>query len=108
MKQQLHPDPDEMTLTTVLAALSDPMRLTIVSSLSRGERGSSDFDCPVAGSTLSHHIKALREAGILRHRKEGTRCFVSLRPEFEAAFPGLLETVLRFMPKDDKRAVKSG
>jgi DNA-binding transcriptional ArsR family regulator len=98
MKQQAHPEPDTMSLTTVLAALSDPVRLEIVSALVRGERGSSDFDCQVASSTLSHHIRALREAGILRHRKEGTRCFVAIRPEFEAAFPGLLDTVLRFAP----------
>ena len=103
MKQQLYPAPDEMTLTTVLAALSDPVRLSIVSALARGERGSSDFDCDVSGSTLSHHIKALREAGILFHRKEGTRCFVSLRPEFEAAFPGLLASVLRFLPEAQAR-----
>jgi DNA-binding transcriptional ArsR family regulator len=102
MKLQAHPEPDRMSLTTVLAALSDPVRLTIVAAVMRGERGSSDFPCSVASSTLSHHIRALREAGILRHRKEGTRCFVSIRPEFEAAFPGLLETVLRFAPADDE------
>jgi DNA-binding transcriptional ArsR family regulator len=95
MKQHPHPDPDEMTLTEVLAALADPVRLSIVARLAEGERGSSDFDCNVASSTLSHHIKALREAGIIRHRKDGTRCFVSLRPELEAAFPGLLAGVLR-------------
>src|SRR3546814_15252114 len=70
-----------------------------------GERGSTEFDCKVAGSTLSHHIKQLREAGILQHRKEGTRCFVSLRPELEQVFPGLLELVLRFAPKDAARSL---
>jgi len=98
MKQPPHPAKDDMTLTAVLAALGDPVRLSIVAEVSRGERGSSDFDCAVASSTLSHHIRALREAGILNHRKEGTRCFVSLRPELEASFPGLLASVLRHAP----------
>src|SRR6476659_9800980 len=98
MKQPPHPAKDDMTLTAVLAALGDPVRLSIVAEVSQGERGSSDFDCAVASSTLSHHIKALREAGIVHHRKEGTRCYVSLRPELEAAFPGLLASVLRFVP----------
>src|SRR5215813_5042381 len=95
MKQQPHPEPDEITLTGVLSALGDPVRLSIVASLAKGERGSSDFDCNVASSTLSHHVKALREAGILHHRKEGTRCFVSLRPDLEMRFPGLMQTILR-------------
>src|SRR3954452_22785774 len=96
MKQHPHPDVNEISLTGILAALSDPMRLAIVASLLAGERGSSEFDCRVANSTLSHHIKALREAGVICRRKEGTRCFVSLRPELELRFPGLLASVLRF------------
>jgi DNA-binding transcriptional ArsR family regulator len=95
MKQQPHPEPGEITLTGVLAALGDPVRLSIVARLAEGERGSSDFDCNVASSTLSHHVKALREAGILHHRKEGTRCYVSLRPDIEKRFPGLMDTILR-------------
>lgn len=101
MKQPLHPESAEISLTGVLAALSDPVRLKIVAEvMAGGERGSTEFDCKIASSTLSHHIRQLREAGILQHRKEGTRCFVSLRPELEQVFPGLLESVLRFAPKD--------
>jgi DNA-binding transcriptional ArsR family regulator len=97
MKQLQHPSPGEITLTGVLGALSDPVRLTIVSDLASGvERGSSAFACELANSTLSHHLKVLRLAGVIQHRKEGTRCFVSLRPELETTFPGLLASVLRF------------
>lgn len=97
MKQLQHPSPGDMTLTGVLGALSDPVRLDIVRQLTGcGERGSSAFDCKIANSTLSHHLKVLRLAGIVQHRKEGTRCFVSLRPDLETAFPGLLASVLRF------------
>jgi DNA-binding transcriptional ArsR family regulator len=95
-KQLTHPTPDEMTLARVLQALSDPIRLSVVADLADGaERGSSEFECGVAESTLSHHLKVLRLAGIIVHRKEGTRCFVMLRPELETTFPGLLGAILR-------------
>lgn len=59
------------------------------------ERAWKDLDLPIAQSTLSHHLRILREAGLLRNRTEGTRCFVSLRTdELDARFPGLLRTVL--------------
>jgi DNA-binding transcriptional ArsR family regulator len=97
MKQLEHPSPGEITLTGVLGALSDPVRLSIINQLARcDERGSSEFDCDIANSTLSHHLKVLRLAGIIQHRKEGTRCFVSVRPDLEQTFPGLLASVLRF------------
>jgi DNA-binding transcriptional ArsR family regulator len=82
----------------VLAALSDPARLRIVRALAGAgcERPWGEFDVGVGPSTLSHHMKVLREAGVIVHRKEGTRCFVTLRPELEAVFPGLLGCILGF------------
>jgi DNA-binding transcriptional ArsR family regulator len=102
MKQLRHPRVEEITLTGVLGALSDPVRLEIVCTLARSgvERAWGDFDVGVGASTLSHHLKALRTAGVIDHRKDGTRCFVSLRPELEQVFPGLLECILRFAPGD--------
>jgi DNA-binding transcriptional ArsR family regulator len=94
MKQLDHPEISQIGLAEVLAALGDPVRLEIVYSLRQGERSASAFECNLANSTRSHHLKVLREAGIIAHRKEGTRCFVALRPELEARFPGLLESVL--------------
>ncbi len=96
MKQLPHPSPGEITLTGVLAALSEPVRLRIVRMLADGkEHQWGACDVGVALSTLSHHVRVLREAGIIQHRKEGTRCYLSLRPELEAVFPGLLESILR-------------
>jgi DNA-binding transcriptional ArsR family regulator len=101
-KQLAHPSPQEITLARVLQALSDPVRLAVVADLAESdERGSSEFDCGVAESTLSHHLKVLRLAGVIVHRKEGTRCFVALRPELEHAFPGLLATILRCRERTD-------
>jgi DNA-binding transcriptional ArsR family regulator len=98
MRQLGHPRVEEITLTGVLAALSDPVRLEIVSRLARsgGERAWSDFDVEVGASTLSHHLKVLRTAGVIDHRKDGTRCFVSLRPDLDRVFPGLLGCILAF------------
>ena len=49
----------------------------------------------MAKSTLSHHLKLLRDAGVTRTRQEGTRCFVSLRRDnIERRFSGLLDAVL--------------
>lgn len=97
MKQVNHPELDQITLTGVLGALSDPTRLAIVRTLSDGkERGWTEFKVGVGKSTLSHHMKTLREAGVTHTRQEGTRCFVSLRPEIKKRFPGLVARILAF------------
>ena len=96
MSKHAHPDLDDVPLTTVLAALSDPLRLGVVTLLSDGaERQWGELDAPVAASTLSHHMKVLRSAGITKTRDEGTRCYVHLRHnDLNARFPGLLESIL--------------
>lgn len=92
-----HPDAADLSLTRVLSAVSDPLRLGIVCLLSDGqERQWGELDAPVSKSTLSHHMKTLRSAGITRTRDEGTRCYVHLRADdLEARFPGLLASVLK-------------
>ena len=53
------------------------------------------FDLPVAKATRSHHFAVLRAAGLIEQRDEGSRRLNRLRrPEFDAAFPGLLDLVL--------------
>lgn len=103
MRQVRHPDPDEITLVAVLGALSDPIRIGLVRVLADGrERGWGELRAPVAKSTLSHHLRVLRDAGLTRTRQEGTRCFVELRRgDLEARFPGLLTSVLDAAHNDD-------
>src|SRR4051794_5780413 len=90
------PAVSEIALPRLLGVLSDPTRLGIVRILSDGrERGWGQFSAPFAKSTLSHHLKMLREAGITQTRQEGTRCFVKLRRDaLDARFPGLLPALL--------------
>jgi DNA-binding transcriptional ArsR family regulator len=94
------PEPAELDLPTVLSALADAGRLAIVRALAvAGEAACGEvhqlagLDC--GKSTMSHHTRVLREAGITRTRIAGTRRYVSLRrAELQAAFPGLLDAVL--------------
>src|SRR6266567_4550185 len=104
MKQYVHPKRDEITLAGVLGALSDPIRLRIVQELAAGggELPCGHFCVSVQKSTMSHHMRILREAGLVHHRSEGTHSLTSLRrAELETAFPGLLPVILNAMCKDD-------
>ncbi len=103
MRQARHPDQNEITLIEVMGALSDPIRVGLVRVLADGrERGWGELRAPVAKSTLSHHLRVLRDAGVTRTRQEGTRCFVVLRhDDLDARFPGLLDAVLGAAAGDD-------
>lgn len=103
MRQARHPDADELALVPVMAALSDPVRVGLVRVLADGrERGWGELRAPVAKSTLSHHLRVLRDAGITRTRQEGTRCYVTLRrDDLQARFPRLLDAVLAAADADD-------
>jgi len=86
---------EEITVSGVLSALADPTRLQIARVLSDGhEHLQADFPADVSQSTLSHHMKRLRQAGIAWSRPDGTRCYVSLRPELDQRLPGLLTAIL--------------
>ena len=97
-EQLWHPAAEDIELTDVLHALSDPTRLELVRELDdcKGERRCGSFDLAVAKSTATHHWRVLREAGLVTARKDGTTKYHRLRREdLDARFPGLLDTVLR-------------
>ncbi|MBI3408140.1 MAG: helix-turn-helix transcriptional regulator [Planctomycetes bacterium] len=83
-------------LARVLYALGDPIRLEIVRQLARqGEIPCLGFGIDMPKSSLSHHFRVLREAGILGSRAEGTSIFNFLQvEELERRFPGLLPGIL--------------
>lgn len=97
MRVIAHPAPTDLALASVLHALSDPVRLEIVRELAdRGECPCGLLGAPVAKSTLSHHLRVLRDSGLTRTRAEGVQRLVSLRDDdIEQRFPGLLPCVLR-------------
>jgi DNA-binding transcriptional ArsR family regulator len=87
---------EEVELPDLLHALGDPVRLEIVRHLAdHPNQTCGALDTGLAKSTLSHHLKVLREAGVTRTQAYGTQRIVSLRTtELEARFPGLLDSVL--------------
>ncbi|MED1178493.1 ArsR/SmtB family transcription factor [Bacillus paralicheniformis] len=86
-----------MSLSAVLYALSDQIRLQIIKNLAEaGEQSCSAVNVPIPKSTLSHHFKVLRESGVIHTRIEGTQRFISLRQEdLDSRFLGLLQIVLQ-------------
>jgi DNA-binding transcriptional ArsR family regulator len=92
-----HPHRDDLQMADVLHALSDPQRLCIVRSLAENStpRRCGSFDLDITKSTLTHHFRVLREAGVIDQREEGTARLNSLRREdLDERFPGLLDAVL--------------
>jgi DNA-binding transcriptional ArsR family regulator len=91
-----HPAIKDVRIEDVLYALSDPVRLEIVQRLVRdGDAPCSALDGGRPKSSMSHHFRVLREAGLVRTRNEGVQAINSLRSdELQRRFPGLLNTVL--------------
>lgn len=92
-----HPDGASLTLERVLHALGDPVRLTIFGRIACEAGVSCRGVCDVLpASTLSHHLRILRDAGLIRSERRGKELINTLRHEdLEARFPGLLAVVLR-------------
>ena len=64
VKPMRHPNPDEMALVEVMGAPSDPIRVGLARVLADDrERGWGELRAPVSKSTLSHHLRVLRDAG---------------------------------------------
>jgi DNA-binding transcriptional ArsR family regulator len=92
-----HPQRDEIELPAVLHALSDPHRLEIVRRLDENSepRPCGTFGFDISKSTMTHHFRTLREAGVIRQERQGTTKMTELRrDDLDARFPGLLEAVL--------------
>lgn len=92
-----HPPKSALQLDAVLHALGDPARLTIVRALADADELPCGEACPdVPASTRSNHFRILRDAGVIRTRKQGVQ-YLSLlrRADIDERFPGLLASVLR-------------
>lgn len=79
-------DQTASNLADVFAALADPVRLRLFDLVRRaGETGvcSCDLVEPLERSqpTISHHLKVLREAGLVESRREGTWLWYSVVPD---------------------------
>ncbi|WP_427920872.1 ArsR/SmtB family transcription factor [Streptomyces sp. cg40] len=97
------PDVEDIELVTVLQALADPVRLSLLKVYATGER----FSCAPEAlgvahlhkSTVSHHMKIMREAGLTSTRAVGRNRYVQLRrDDLDARFPGLLDSLIKSLP----------
>jgi DNA-binding transcriptional ArsR family regulator len=84
-------------LPEVLAALGDPLRLKILRNLqAAGEKSCGQFGIEMPKSSLSHHFKVLRDAGLIVSWPEGRETINRLNLDaVEKKYPGVLRAVLR-------------
>jgi DNA-binding transcriptional ArsR family regulator len=104
MKPLYHPPIESIPYTKILHALSEPNRIRIIRCLNEsGENNCSAYSIELMlnKSTVSHHIKILREAGLIEGRIEGKEHIYSLRKEeVDKKFPGLLHSVFAVKEED--------
>jgi ArsR family transcriptional regulator, arsenate/arsenite/antimonite-responsive transcriptional repressor len=84
-REPLSPDQAD-TLAPALKALADPVRLRLLSMIASHRDGEAcvcqlteAFD--VSGPTISHHLKVLREAGLIDGERRGTWVYYRARPD---------------------------
>jgi DNA-binding transcriptional ArsR family regulator len=101
MKPLFHPSIEDVKPEAILYALSDPERAAIFAQIAGG--GSSGTCSALSNlgarvipkSSLSQHVKVLREAGLIRCERHGvvmsnhSRCL-----EVDGRFPGLILAIL--------------
>ncbi|MFJ8314219.1 MULTISPECIES: ArsR/SmtB family transcription factor [unclassified Streptomyces] len=102
-EQLPQPDVADIELVKVLHALGDPVRLWLLKVYSDGERYSCAPDALGLGhlhkSTVSHHMRIMRESGVTSTRVVGRNRYVSLRREdLDTRFPGLLAALIASLP----------
>ena len=73
-------------LARVFKAMGDPVRLRLLSLISSHDGGEACvcdltgvFD--LSGPTISHHLKVLREAGLIAGERRGTWIFYRVQPD---------------------------
>jgi DNA-binding transcriptional ArsR family regulator len=122
MRPLLHPSIGDVTVSGILHALSDPVRVAIYADLAASSCATtcSNFlkisDRGIPKSTLSQHFKVLREAGLIRSERHGVEMRnVSRCEELNQRFPGLIPAILnanrseakaRLTPAKRKRAAR--
>jgi ArsR family transcriptional regulator len=92
-------DPVDRTADAALfRALGDPHRLAMLATLARaaGEVCVCDFTSglPLNQPTVSHHLRILREAGLVTCERRGTWVYYRLAPGAGARLAGVLHALL--------------
>ena len=106
MRPLTHPAIDDLRPDAILYALSDPERAAIFAQISGAGavETCSSFakvgERTIPKSSLSRHIKVLRDAGLIRCERHGVEMRNHSRcSELEVRFPGLLASILNAYEK---------
>jgi ArsR family transcriptional regulator len=86
-------------ITGLLKALADPIRLRLMSLIAATDEACvCDLTAPfdVSQPTISHHLKVLREAGLVDAERRGTWVWYRARREALDAVGGLFSTTLEY------------
>lgn len=72
-----------MAYGQAFAALADPTRRLVLEQLRAGPRAVGDIArrLPVSRPAVSQHLKVLKEAGLVREERRGTRHIYDIDPE---------------------------
>ncbi|WP_127359207.1 ArsR/SmtB family transcription factor [Actinacidiphila soli] len=88
---------DSIRMAAMFKALGDPVRLRLFSRVAShpdGEACVCDIsDVGVSQPTVSHHLKKLRDVGLLDSERRGTWVYYRVAPGVLAAMAGLLAGV---------------
>lgn len=86
----------------IIKAMAHPTRLLFVEELASGERCVCELNDMVDAdvSTISKHLSVLKNAGIVRDEKRGSRVFYSLRTPCVLNFFSCVEGVLEEQAKE--------
>ncbi len=91
-------DRDLSDEATLFKALADPVRVSIMATLARAEHEICvcDFTSGVElnQSTVSHHLKILKDAGLVTSVRRGTWGYYSLAPDARDRLDAALASVL--------------
>ncbi|HEX4829571.1 MAG TPA: helix-turn-helix domain-containing protein [Trebonia sp.] len=96
----IEPAAADFQLPRVLAALADPHRLAAARYVAgHGESWCSqvieEAALAMSKSTFSHHLRILREAGVVTKRIVGAKGYMILRKDdLDTRFPGLMDAIL--------------
>jgi len=81
---------DDVSCASLLKVLADETRLAVVRQLIEGPKRVSEINegLNLEQSLLSHHLKVLREAGLVLSERDGKSVTYRLAPQMESARKG--------------------
>ena len=85
---------DAEVMAGMFKALGDPVRLRLFSNIASSAEGETCVcdipDVGVSQPTVSHHLKKLREAGLITSERRGTWVYYRVAPDVLAAMAAML------------------